>query len=171
MCLPPVPVLYDFQGLVQGRLSISKSYLQILILEVVGSGPRSGCHKISSRSATCGEMQNLVSHNPEICHKFLSKYSGAVYVVYTSRKQCLVSNLWQKFPPVKRLCHRFYTVGPSCWVVQEDGVHACTIDSSICSFTCPYLAENCKKLVLIEGSIELSTSKRALVPSGPPLYS
>ena len=46
----------------------------------------------------------------------------------------------------------------------------CTIDSSICSFTCPYLAENCKKLVLIEGSIELSTSKRALVPSGPPLY-
>ena len=32
-------------------------------------------------------------------------------------------------------------------------------------------AENCKKLVLIEGSIELSTSKRALVPSDPPLYS
>ena len=91
--------------------------LSVSNLEVVGSGPRSGCHKISSRSATCGEMQNLVSHNPEICHKFLSKYNGAVYVVYTSRKQCLVSNLWQKFPPVKRLCHRFYTVGPSCWVV------------------------------------------------------
>ena len=47
--------------------------------EVVGSGPRSGCHKISSLSATCGEMQNLVSYNPEICHKFLSKYSRAVY--------------------------------------------------------------------------------------------
>ena len=92
-------------------------WLSFSNLEVVGSGPRSGCHKISSRSATCGEMQNLVSHNPEICHKFLSKYSGAVYVVYTSRKRCWVSNLWQKFPPVKRLCHRFYTVGPSCWVV------------------------------------------------------
>ena len=36
---------------------------------------------------------------------------------------------------------------------------------------CPYLAENCKKLILIEGSIELSTIKRALVSSGPPLFS
>ena len=44
-------------------------------------------------------------------------------------------------------------------------------DSSICSLTCPYLAQSCKKLVLIEGSIELSTSKRALFPFGPPLYS
>ena len=49
--------------------------LSVSDLEVVGSSLRSGCHKISSR----GEMQNLVSHNPEICHKFLCKYSGAVY--------------------------------------------------------------------------------------------
>ena len=28
-------------------------------------------------------MQNLVSHNLEICHKFVSKYSGAVYFTKT----------------------------------------------------------------------------------------
>ena len=71
--------------------------LSVSNLEVVGSGPRSGCHKISSRSATCGEMQNLVSHNPETCHRFLSKYSGAVFSVKCVAK---IPNSLKVVPPI-----------------------------------------------------------------------
>ena len=59
--------------------------LSVSNLEVVGSGPPSGCHKISSRSATCGEMQN-----PEISHKFLCKYSGAVYAKIPNSQKVVI---------------------------------------------------------------------------------
>ena len=103
--------------------------------EVVGLGPLSGCHKILTTALL------PVIHNPEICHKFLSLVTNLRVEWCTSQKQCLVSNLWQKFPPpdaVKRLRHRVHSVS-----MLLGCVHACTIDSSICSFTCPFFAENC----------------------------
>jgi len=109
--------------------------------EVVGLGPLYRLPQDFDHSATCSEIQNLMIHNPEICHKFLSLVTNLRVEWCTSQKQCLVSNLWQKFPPpdaVKRLRHRVHSVS-----MLLGCVHACTIDSSICSFTCPFFAENC----------------------------
>ena len=85
--------------------------LSVSNLEVVGSGPRSGCHKISLRSATCGEMQNLGCHNPEICHKFLSlQWSGVRCVHFT--KTVFSVKFVAKFPTSQKVVPSILHSGP-----------------------------------------------------------